>query len=109
MTSASSRTTSATATPGTPFTTPARRVGASKGCGDNSDGQNAQLRGHWARFKKYDIAADEYRESTRWATKYGIGRAGGVPLPHSHAPVLQREIDDWDDGIAPKGWRPFHR
>jgi hypothetical protein len=61
------------------------------------------------RFKKYDIVADEYRESARWATKYGIGRAGGVPLPHSHAPALQREIDDWDDGIAPKGWRPFRR
>jgi hypothetical protein len=48
MTCGLSRITSAIATPGTPFTTPAQRAGGLRICGAEADGQNAHLRGHWA-------------------------------------------------------------
>jgi hypothetical protein len=49
--SASSRTTSAIAIQGTPFTTPARRVGASRDYGNDLRWPSLQLRGHWARYR----------------------------------------------------------
>jgi hypothetical protein len=48
------------------------------------------------RYKVYDITIDDYRYSSRMATREHIARIGGVPIAGTEAEI--------DSDLLPEGW-----